>query len=244
MGLVARPYGLTFTNMETAPIRVLLYEDNAPLRTGLAALIGTAPDLHLTAALGHCGQAEADVRQLRPDVVLMDIDLPGRTGIEAVRGLKAAGTAAPAVLMLTVFDDSDRIFRALQAGADGYLLKRAAPVAILVAIREVRTGGAPLTPSVARQVLGFFGGAGGAGTSGGGPHAPTGPAEAAAVASLTAREQQVLGLLVEGFSYKMIAAELAVSLETVRSHIKHTYEKLHVRSGTEAVSKALRQGWA
>jgi len=227
--------------METAPIRVLLYEDNAPLRAGLAALIGAAPDLRLMAALGHCGQAEADVRQLRPDVVLMDIDLPGRSGIEAVRGLKAAGTAAPAVLMLTVFDDSDRIFRALQAGADGYLLKRTAPADILAAIREVRTGGAPLTPSVARQVLGFFGGAGGAG---GGPHAPAGPAEAAAVASLTAREQQVLALLVEGFSYKMIAAELPVSLETVRSHIKHIYDKLHVRSATEAVSKALRQGWA
>jgi len=224
--------------MEAVPIRVLLYEDNGPLRAGLAALIGAAPDLHLTAALGHCGQAEADVRQLRPDVVLMDIDLPGRTGIEAVRGLKAAGTAAPAVLMLTVFDDSDRIFRALQAGADGYLLKRTAPADILAAIREVRTGGAPLTPSVARQVLGFFGG--GAGSRG--HHAPVGPAEAADAASLTAREQQVLALLVEGFSYKMIAAELAVGLETVRSHIKRVYEKLHVRSATEAVSKALRQG--
>ena len=219
------------------PIRVQLYEDNAALRLSLAALVQSAPDLHLTAALGHCAQAEADVRQLRPDVVLMDIDLPGRSGIEAVRGLKSGPEPRPLVLILTVFDDDERVFRALQAGADGYLLKRTAPAGILAAIREVRTGGVPLTPSVARQLLRFFGG-------GGGHSALASPTDAADAASLTPRERQVLALLVEGFSYKMIAAELAVGLETVRSHLKKIYEKLHVRSATEAVSKALRQGHA
>ena len=219
-------------------IRVQLYEDNAALRLSLAALVQSAPDLVLTAALGHCAQAEADVRQLRPDVVLMDIDLPGRSGIEAVRGLKSGPEPRPLVVILSVFDDDERVFRALQAGADGYLLKRTTPAGILAAIREVRTGGVPLTPSVARQMLRFFGG------SGEGHAALPSPAEAADAASITPRERQVLALLVEGFSYKMIAAELAVGLETVRSHLKKIYEKLHVRSATEAVSKALRQGHA
>jgi len=219
-------------------IRVQLYEDNAALRLSLAALVQSAPDLVLTAALGHCAQAEADVRQLRPDVVLMDIDLPGRSGIEAVRGIKSGPEPRPLVVILSVFDDDERVFRALQAGADGYLLKRTTPAGILAAIREVRTGGVPLTPSVARQMLRFFGG------GGEGHAALPSPAEAADAASITPRERQVLALLVEGFSYKMIAAELAVGLETVRSHLKKIYEKLHVRSATEAVSKALRQGHA
>jgi DNA-binding NarL/FixJ family response regulator len=136
--------------------------------------------------------------------------------------------------MLTVFEDNSRVFEAVCAGADGYLLKKTPPAKLLDAISEVRQGGAPMTPAIARQVLRLFPR----------PKAPVpGPAEESP-ANLSAREQEVLGLLVEGYSYKMIAADLGISIDTVRSHIKRIYEKLHVRSMTEAVSKALRQGLA
>lgn len=215
--------------MET-PTRILIYEDNNDLRTSLSQLLAGSPGLELVGALGNCMQATTDVARLTPDVILMDIDMPGMTGIEGLRRIKAA-TPKVNVVMLTVFEDNDRVFEAICAGADGYLLKKTSPVKLLDAIGEVRQGGAPMTPAIARQVLRLF------------PRTRV-PITLAdeSPANLSAREQEVLGLLVEGYSYKMIAADLGISIDTVRSHIKKIYEKLHVRSMTEAVSKAIRQG--
>ncbi|RYU80750.1 response regulator [Hymenobacter persicinus] len=213
------------------PTRVLIYEDNYDLRTSLSQLLAGSPGLELVGALGNCMQAPADVARFTPDVVLMDIDMPGMTGIEGLRHIKVA-TPKVNVVMLTVFEDNDRVFEAICAGADGYLLKKTPPAKLLEAIGEVRQGGAPMTPGIARQVLRLF------------PRtkAPVAAQQEESLASLSAREQEVLGLLVEGYSYKMIAADRGISIDTVRSHIKKIYEKLHVRSMTEAVSKALRQG--
>ncbi|ALD21753.1 response regulator [Hymenobacter sp. DG25A] len=211
------------------PTRVLIYEDNADLRASLSQLLGGSPGLELAGALSNCTQAEADMARLLPDVVLMDIDMPGITGIEGLRRIKAT-TPQVNVVMLTVFDENDRVFDAICAGADGYLLKKTPPAKLLEAIGEVRAGGAPMTPAIARQVLKLF------------PRVLPRAVAEESPANLSAREQEILGLLVEGYSYKMIAADRGISLDTVRSHIKKIYEKLHVRSMTEAVSKALRQG--
>ncbi|SHL19361.1 response regulator [Hymenobacter psychrotolerans] len=213
--------------METTT-RVLIYEDNADLRASLSQLLAGAPGLVMAGALGNCTQAEADMERLRPDVVLMDIDMPGCTGIEGLRRIKAVVPGIQ-VVMLTVFEENDRVFDAICAGADGYLLKKTPPGRLIEAIGEVRAGGAPMTPAIARQVLRLF------------PKVPR-RAPDESPANLSAREQEILGLLVEGYSYKMIAADRGISIDTVRSHIKKIYEKLHVRSMTEAVSKALRQG--
>lgn len=209
--------------------RVLIYEDNADLRTSLSQLLLGAVELELVGALGNCMQAEADMERLRPDVVLMDIDMPGCTGIEGLRRIKAVAPATN-VVMLTVFEENDRVFDAICGGADGYLLKKTSPARLLDAIGEVRAGGAPMTPAIARQVLRLF------------PKVPPRRPTEESHVSLSAREQEILGLLVEGYSYKMIAADRNISIDTVRSHIKKIYEKLHVRSMTEAVSKALREG--
>ncbi|MBO0357715.1 response regulator transcription factor [Hymenobacter sp. BT186] len=209
--------------------RVLIYEDNVDLRTSLSQLLSGSLGLELVGALGNCMQAQADMARLRPDVVLMDIDMPGCTGIEGLRRIKAVAPDVN-VVMLTVFEENDRVFDAICAGADGYLLKKTSPARLLDAIGEVRAGGAPMTPAIARQVLRLF------------PKAPPRRPVEESHANLSAREQEILGLLVEGYSYKMIAADRNISIDTVRSHIKKIYEKLHVRSMTEAVSKALREG--
>ncbi len=216
------------------PLRLVLYEDNADLRASLSQLLSTAPGLALLAAFGSCEQAGADVRHLQPDAVLMDIDLPGCSGIEGLRLIKAAAPGV-SVVMLTVFDDDEQVFEAILAGADGYLLKKTPPARLLEAIGELREGGAPITPAVARQVLRLFARPSGLGWR------RVGPAQATPT-GLSPREREIMGLLVEGYSYKMIAAHCFISLDTVRSHIKNIYEKLHVRSGPEAVSKALREG--
>lgn len=214
------------------PTRILVYEDNADLRAGLTQLLEAVPGMQLLTTLPNCNRAESDVLEWLPDVVLMDIDMPGRNGIEGLRRIKSVRPETQ-VLMLTVFDENSRVFDAICAGADGYLLKKTPPHKLIEAIGEVRAGGAPMTPAIARQVLKLF---------------PSSPArqQAGAVAepmdALSQREQEILRLLVAGYSYKMIAHDRGISLDTVRSHIKKIYEKLHVHSMTEAVSKALRHG--
>jgi len=208
--------------------RVLVYEDNPDLRDSLCQLLNTTPGLELAGAFGNCLKTEANLAGLYPDVVLMDIDMPGLSGIEGLKRIKAVAPQVH-VLMLTILEENDRVFEALCAGADGYLLKTTSPRKLIEAIAEVRQGGAPMTPTIAKQVLRRF------------SNTPVaGSAEPAIV--LSAREKEVLGLLVEGYSYKMIAFDREISVDTVRFHIKKIYEKLHVRSMTEAVSKALRQG--
>jgi DNA-binding NarL/FixJ family response regulator len=167
---------------------------------------------------------EIDIRELDPDVVLMDIDMPVVNGVEAVRRIRKINESLP-IIMLTVFDDNENIFNAICAGASGYILKRYASDEIPAAIRNVLSGGAPMTGSVARKVLLMV---------------PTARNTEEEKTDLSTRETQILQLLVQGYSYKMIAASVGISLDTVRFHIKKIYDKLHVHSATEAVSKAIK----
>ncbi|MFT3884398.1 MAG: response regulator transcription factor [Flavobacteriales bacterium] len=205
-------------------IRVLLFEDNTDLVESLRELINSSDDIRLVAHYGNAQKADQHVRYHRPDVVLMDIDMPVCNGLAGLRAIRAAGSEVM-VLMLTVFDDNEHVFQAICQGASGYLLKQAAPEKILDAIREATTGGAPMTPSIARKVITLFAQ----------PFKKT-----AELQALTAREHDVLALLVRGHSYKMAAAELAIGVETLRFHIKNIYAKLHVNSKSEAVIKALQ----
>ena len=205
-------------------VKILLYDDNEALRESVTAMIADEPDFLLQAAISNAETVETDVKELQPDVILMDIDMPTINGVEAVKRIRKILPQLP-VIMLTVFDDNENIFNAVCAGASGYILKRYASVEIPTAIRNVLSGGAPMTGSVARKVLQMV------------PVAKNSDAEKSA---LSEREKEILQHLVQGFSYKMIAAELNISLDTVRFHIKKTYDKLHVHSATEAVGRAIR----
>ncbi len=203
-------------------LRVVLYEDNTDLRAALAALIGGTPGYELVGSFGQCTEVVGQCRVLRPDVVLMDIDMPKMTGIEGTRLLKKAMPEVE-IVMLTVFDEGERVFEAVAAGASGYLLKQTPPAQILAALLEVKAGGAPMTPVIARKVLGF---------------SQQKRANDTLFDDLSLREIEVLKALSRGLSYKMVAAELDISTDTVRSHVRKIYDKLHVHSLSEAVSKA------
>ncbi len=205
-------------------VKIILYDDNKALRLSMEALIADEPDFALLAAFSNAETIETDMRTLQPDVVLMDIDMPKVNGVEAVKLIRKWDEKLP-IIMLTVFDDNENIFKAICAGASGYILKRYATEEIPNAIRNVLTGGAPMTSSIARKVLLMV------------PPAKTMEAEKS---DLTKKEIEILQFLVNGFSYKMIAAELKITIDTVRFHIKKIYDKLHVHSATEAVSKALK----
>ncbi|MDX1911891.1 MAG: response regulator transcription factor [Saprospiraceae bacterium] len=203
-------------------IRVVIYEDNSNLRGALAALIGGAEGFELAGAFGDCNDVVAQVGALKPNVVIMDVDMPGTNGIEGVSLMKKAHPQVEA-MMLTVFDDDDRVFNAVVAGASGYLLKKTPPEQILQAVQELMQGGAPMSPTIARKVLQLF---------------SVKPAQQdSELDKLSAREIEVLQWLSKGFSQKMVATELNISLETVRTHVKRIYEKLHVHSIAEAISK-------
>ena len=206
------------------PTRVLIYDDNEALRLSIESLVNEQADLQLLAAMPNAETVEIDIRELEPDVVLMDIDMPVVNGVEAVRRIRKINVSLP-IIMLTVFDDNENIFNAICAGASGYILKRYASDEIPAAIRNVLSGGAPMTGSVARKVLLMV------------PAARNTEEEKT---DLSVRETQILQLLVQGYSYKMIAAAVSISLDTVRFHIKKIYDKLHVHSATEAVSKAIK----
>lgn len=202
-------------------IKIIIYEDNTDLRDSLRLLLSGLEKFAVLGCFGDCLDIENQVKTLKPDILLMDIDMPGRTGIEGVRLAKKTDPSVE-TLMLTVFDDNDRVFQALCAGACGYLLKKTPPHKIIEAIEELYQGGAPMTPSIARKVLALF------------PKKTTTHHE---LEKLTCREQEVLKSLSEGNSYKMVANELDISIETVRTHIKRIYEKLHVHSVSEAIAK-------
>jgi len=205
-------------------IKVLIYDDNEALRASMEALITEDNGFELVAAMPNAETVETDIKELKPDVVLMDIDMPMVNGVEAVKRISVINDKLP-VIMLTVFDDNENIFNAICAGASGYILKRYATEEIPSAIRMVLTGGAPMTGSVARKVLMMV------------PQAKTSEQEKS---NLSEKETAILQFLVNGYSYKMIAAELKISIDTVRFHIKKIYDKLHVHSATEAVSKAIK----
>lgn len=206
-------------------IKVALFEDNPQLREGLSMLIGGTEGYEVMASFKDANNIIEDIRKNIPDIVLMDIDMPGISGIEAVK-LVRTNFPGIKVLMLTVFDDNKNIFEALKSGANGYILKKTQPAKLLEYISDAYNGGAPMTASVATQVLDMF--------------AKMDNNYANTDYNLSEREKQVLQLLVNGYSYKMIAAEMFIAIDTVRSHIKKIYEKLHVNSKSEAVATAFK----
>jgi DNA-binding NarL/FixJ family response regulator len=205
-------------------IRILIFEDNEDFIDSMRELIVHADGMELVGVYSNCKNVVKNVTHHRPDVVLMDIDMPVENGLQGLRSIRASGNEVT-ILMLTVFDDNDRVFQAVCHGASGYLLKRTPPEKIVEAIREAHTGGAPMTPSVAKQVLKLF-------------SQPFQQTEE--LQTLTPREHDVLSFLVRGYSYKMAAAEMNVGIETLRYHIKNVYSKLHVNSKSEAVAKAIQ----
>lgn len=205
-------------------INVLIYEDNSQFREGLTMLIVGSIGFSVLASYTNCDHVQEEVQLWKPDVILLDINMPGTDGLAGLKKIREINTVAK-VLMLTVFDDNKNIFEALRHGADGYLLKKTAPSKLLECIQDAVDGGAPMTSSVAAQVLKMF--------------QDTTQIKSLAY-DLSDREKQVLQLLVEGYSYKMIANHLFIAIDTVRSHIKKIYEKLHVNSKSEAVAKAFK----
>lgn len=211
--------------MSTMAIKILLFDDSKHIRESLSLLLSTDNAYSLAGAYESTDRAEELISIAQPDVILMDIDMPGRNGIDAVADIHIKFPQLP-IIMLTVFDDSDRVFNSLRNGAMGYLLKSSSPTKLLDALLEVSEGGAPMSPSIAKKVM---------------LHLQSEAPSKTVDYQLTAREKEVLTLLVDGLSYKMIADKLSIGFETVRSHIKRIYEKLHVQTMTEAVSKTLRE---
>lgn len=207
------------------PIKVSIVDDDEGIRSSLAALIRRSPICKLVGDYGDAETAVVEIQRDPPDVVLMDINLPGMNGVECVRQLKAV---LPKVqfLMLTVYEDSDSLFNSLKAGASGYLLKRTASARLLEAIRDVNAGGSPMTPQLARRVVQFF---------------ARPPGDDLEMSRLTPCEKDFLDQLSKGYAYKEIADRMKISIDTVRSYVRTVYEKLHVHSRTEAVVKYLRR---
>ncbi len=207
------------------PITVSIVEDNDQLRATLARVIGRAEGFQCLGQHASAEEALLAIPKERPNVVLMDINLPGMNGVECVRQLKPL-VPETLVLMLTAYEDTDNIFNSLAAGASGYLLKRTTSAELLAAIRDVQKGGSPMTTHIARKVVQSFQKAG---------PSPQ-PTE-----NLSQREQEVLDCLSQGLIYKEIAEKLGISYETVHTYIRRIYEKLQVRTRTEAVAKFLRR---
>ena len=205
------------------PIRIMIFEDNDKLRDSLSYLLKSMSGYEVAGDYNNCGEADTLMRVYQPDVVLMDIDMPGLSGIEGVKKIKEARPQT-SVIMYTVFEDDEKLFQCLCAGANGYLLKKTPPQKLFDAINEVLEGGAPMSPSIARRVLGSF-------------QAKNGIQKY----NLSSREIEVLQWLTKGYSIKMIAAEINVAFDTVRSHLKNIYQKLHVNCGKEAIVKALSE---
>ncbi|MCA0428506.1 MAG: response regulator transcription factor [Bacteroidetes bacterium] len=208
-------------------IKVCLFDDSRAITDSFEVLLASDPEFSLAGVFPDASNAIQRVKDCQANLIIMDIDMPGTNGIE---GVKALRTAFPelVIIMFTVFEDDDKIFRSICAGANGYLLKKTEPAKILQALHEARNGGAPMSPGIARRVLSMFS-----------ENLSKKPSESY---DLTQRETEILRSLTRGLSYKMIAAECGISFETVRSHIKNIYSKLHVASMTEAVAKALNEG--
>lgn len=210
-------------------IRVALVEDHEQFREKLTELVSGAPGFELVGSFKDGTSALKAIPALKPDVVVMDIQLPGATGVECVRILKAA---VPQInfLMLTAHEESDRIFESLKAGASGYLLKRASSANLLSAIEEISAGGSPMTPQIARRVTQFFLESQKAGQN-----------INSELEQLTPGQTKFLDKLAQGYSYKEIADQLGITVHGVRNYIRIIYEKLHVHSRTEAVIKYLKR---
>jgi DNA-binding NarL/FixJ family response regulator len=206
------------------PISVSIVEDNDKLRGTLARVLNRAEGFRCVSQYPSAEDALKDLPNVKPEVVLMDINLPGMNGVECVRQLKPL-LPQTQVMMLTVYEDTENIFNALAAGANGYMLKRTSTKELIEAIHEVKRGGSPMTMHIARKVVQSF--------------QKSAPAQAAE--NLSEREQQVLDLLSQGLIYKEISDKLGIGYETVHTYIRRVYEKLQVRTRTEAVAKFLRR---
>jgi len=209
-------------------IAVSIVEDDPGVRSSLVKLINSSPGYRCVSHHSSAENALDEIPKLKPDVALMDINLPGINGVECVRKLKPM-LPRTQVIMLTVYQNTDHIFKALAAGATGYLLKQTPPAELLAAIRDVNAGGSPMSGHIARKIVQSF-------------QDTSSAAARAEAGSLSPREAEVLDLLAKGFLYKEIADHMKISYATVHTHIRHVYEKLHVRSRTEAVAKHLGQG--
>jgi DNA-binding NarL/FixJ family response regulator len=207
--------------------KVSIVEDDGGVREHLEMLINGGNDLRCVSSHSSAEEALAKLPGIKPDVVLMDINLPGITGIECTRKLKEKLPSVQ-ILMLTMYDDADQIFQSLTAGASGYLLKRTPPTKLLDDIQAVKNGASPMSPKVARKVVEYFQ-----------SRMPTPAAGGSGCENLSKREEEILDLLAKGYRYKEIADALGISFDTVRSHLRNIYEKLHVSSRTEAVVKYL-----
>lgn len=203
--------------------RIVIFDDNDSRREGLELLINMTEDFESVGTFSDCRNVLANIEQYKPDVVLMDIDMPNVNGIEGVIAIRKKNKDLK-ILMQTVFEDDEKIFQSICAGADGYILKKAHPSELLKAISEVLTGGAPMTPSIARQVLKLV----------------NNPVSSFTKKEfhLTDREIEILDLLVQGMSYKMIAEKCFISRTTVNTHVQHIFEKLQVHNVAGAVSIA------
>jgi DNA-binding NarL/FixJ family response regulator len=204
-------------------IRIAIFEDNNDLRDSLAMIIESVADFELTGIFSNARRLETKMEESKPDVVLMDINMPGISGIEAVAQIHEQFPAVR-IMMQTVFEDDDKVFASLCAGASGYILKNTPPERVLQAIREVAAGGVFFTQVIAKKVLNNF----------------QQHLSQPEFIQLSQREKEILQHLVNGLSYKMIADQCFISYETVHSHVKKIYEKLHVNSKGEAVAKAIR----
>lgn len=204
---------------------VVIFEDNDNLRESLGNLITYSGNLVLLGAFPNAQEVRQRVSELQPEVILMDIDMPGVSGIEAVKIIRGFNRQVQ-IIMLTVFDDSRHVYEAICNGASGYLLKKYISDKLFESIEEVLSGGAPMSPGIARLII----------ESMQHNHQPE-----ADTYNLTKREKEILANLSKGNSYKLIAADLSISIDTVRTHIKHIYEKLEVHNQAEAVSKAINE---
>jgi len=206
-------------------IKVAIVEDNKTLRNSLANLCNSTGGIKCVASLDNVLNIVADLAKAQPDIVLMDIGLPNISGIEGVRTIKSNFDDIQ-VLMFTVFEDDEKIFDAIRAGASGYLLKKTPPEEIVAAIQQLYEGGAPMSPTIARKVIQAF---------------QSQPASGLEEYQLTPREKEILYSLVDGLSYKKIADKYFVSISTIRTHICNIYQKLHVNSKSQAVARVLQK---
>lgn len=204
-------------------MKILIFEDNRRIRESLELLLDGTPGFQVSGAFENATDAGHHASAYKPEVVLMDIDMPGTNGIQGVQLIKESSPATN-IIMFTVFEDENKLFDCLAAGANGYILKNTPAPQLIQAIYEVCAGGAPMSPGIARKVLNSF----------------TQKKKFSKDYFLSTREMQILELLVKGFSYKMIASECTIAIDTVRTHLKNIYTKLHVSCGKEAIAKALK----
>lgn len=203
--------------------KLAIYEDNHSLRENILTFLKTYKQFEIVGEYANGSNAAQNTQSTQPQIAIVDIDMPETNGIECTKEIKRMNPATQ-ILIHTVFEDDDNLFNALCAGANGYILKSATPDQLLAAIEDLISGGAPMSPSIARKVIAAF----------------AQPQKTVQNYPLSVREKEILELLVKGYSYKMIANDCKITKETVKTHLKNIYSKLHVNSGTEAVAKAIR----